>query len=164
MIRPPATSMVSPVSQEAAFPVHGSYPDLAGKVVVVTGGSRGIGARTAQAFAGQGAAVCVVGRDEDALAGVVAGITATGGTAIGAVADVTDSAALDPAAAPSENTGARNSALTSSRQGQPRAARRPVEPALRPGARPPRAVPCRARCVPGAVTRVSSTGWSARPV
>jgi 3-oxoacyl-[acyl-carrier protein] reductase len=72
-----------------------SYPDLTGKSVVVTGGSRGIGAQTARAFAAQGAKVCAVGRDQDTLAAVVAGITGKGGTAIGAVADVTDSASLD---------------------------------------------------------------------
>ena len=57
----------------------GSYPDLAGKVAVVTGGSRGIGAATAAAFAANGAAVAVVGRDEAALAAVTADIAARGG-------------------------------------------------------------------------------------
>ncbi|MQY26720.1 SDR family NAD(P)-dependent oxidoreductase [Nocardia aurantia] len=71
-----------------------TYADLTGKVAVVTGGSRGIGARTARLLAEQGTAVCVVGRDEDALTGVVAAITAAGGTAIGKVADVTDPDAL----------------------------------------------------------------------
>ncbi|MYV99553.1 SDR family NAD(P)-dependent oxidoreductase [Streptomyces sp. SID3343] len=72
-----------------------TYSDLAGKVVVVTGGSRGIGARTAGAFAEQGALVCAVGRDHRALDAVVAGIADKGGAAFGAIADVTDSAALD---------------------------------------------------------------------
>ncbi|MEV0408743.1 SDR family NAD(P)-dependent oxidoreductase [Actinoallomurus sp. NPDC050550] len=72
-----------------------TYPDLAGRVVVITGGSRGIGARTARAFAAQGSKVCVVGRDEGALASVVAGITEAGGTAIDAAADVTDATALE---------------------------------------------------------------------
>jgi 3-oxoacyl-[acyl-carrier protein] reductase len=71
-----------------------NYPDLAGKVVVITGGSRGIGARTARAFAEQGAKVCVVGRDKAALAAVAAAITGNGGVATFAAADVTDSAAL----------------------------------------------------------------------
>ncbi|MCO5969149.1 SDR family NAD(P)-dependent oxidoreductase [Actinoallomurus soli] len=71
-----------------------TYSDLAGKVVVVTGGSRGIGARTARAFAAQGAEVCAVGRDTEALARVVAGIARDGGVAIDVAADVTDSAAL----------------------------------------------------------------------
>jgi NAD(P)-dependent dehydrogenase (short-subunit alcohol dehydrogenase family) len=71
-----------------------SYPDLQGKTVLVTGGSRGIGAHTARAFAAQGAQVCAVGRDQAALDGVVADITAAGGTAIAVAADVTDSTAL----------------------------------------------------------------------
>ncbi|MGW8378987.1 SDR family NAD(P)-dependent oxidoreductase [Streptomyces sp. ODS28] len=71
------------------------YPDLRGKTVIVTGGSRGIGARTARAFADQGAAVCAVGRDREALDAVVAGITHRGGKALAVVADVTESAALE---------------------------------------------------------------------
>ncbi len=67
-----------------------TYPYLHGKVVVVTGGSRGIGAHTAEAFAAQGSRVCVVGRDRAALDAVAAKITAAGGTALPAVADVTD--------------------------------------------------------------------------
>lgn len=74
-----------------------TYPDLHDKVVLVTGGSRGIGAQTARAFAAQGAKVCAVGRDRAALASVVAGITEAGGTAISAPADVTDSTAVGTA-------------------------------------------------------------------
>jgi 3-oxoacyl-[acyl-carrier protein] reductase len=77
--------------------VAGQYADLNGRIVFITGGSRGIGAQTARAFAARGAGVCVVGRDEEALAAVVADITGKGGTAVSAVADVTDSAALDDA-------------------------------------------------------------------
>lgn len=71
-----------------------SYPGLPGKTVVVTGGSRGIGAQTARAFAAQGANVCAVGRDRDALDRVVADIGSDGGSAVAVVADVTDAAAL----------------------------------------------------------------------
>ena len=71
-----------------------TYSDLRSKTVLVTGGSRGIGAQTARAFAAQGARVCVVARDRSALDTVVAGITSAGGTAIAAAADVTDAAAL----------------------------------------------------------------------
>ncbi|MBO2447387.1 SDR family oxidoreductase [Actinomadura barringtoniae] len=74
--------------------MSGEFKDLAGKVVVITGGSRGLGAQTAREFAGQGAKVCVVGRDAEALDGVVAGIVKDGGTAIAVTADATDSGAL----------------------------------------------------------------------
>jgi 3-oxoacyl-[acyl-carrier protein] reductase len=66
-----------------------SYPDLAGKVAVVTGGSRGIGAATARALADNGAAVAVVGRDQAAIDATVQTITAHGATALGVPADCT---------------------------------------------------------------------------
>jgi len=72
----------------------GVYPDLAGTTAVVTGGSRGVGAATAQAFAANGAAVAVVGRDDAALAGAVQTISSHGGRAIGVSADCTNDAAL----------------------------------------------------------------------
>jgi 3-oxoacyl-[acyl-carrier protein] reductase len=72
-----------------------SYPDLAGQIAVVTGGSRGIGAATAAALAACGAAVAVVGRDEAALQGVTDGIAASGGRAIWVAADCTVPAELD---------------------------------------------------------------------
>lgn len=60
---------------------------LAGKVAVVTGGSRGIGAATARALGARGARVVVVGRDRTALAEVAASISAAGATAIALTAD-----------------------------------------------------------------------------
>jgi len=78
---------------------YGSYPDLAGKVAIVTGGSRGIGAATAAALAASGASVAVVGRDEAALAAVTAGISESGGRAIWAAADCRVPADLDRMAA-----------------------------------------------------------------
>ncbi|MFB4308844.1 SDR family NAD(P)-dependent oxidoreductase [Actinomadura sp. GTD37] len=68
------------------------YPELNGTVAVVTGGSRGIGAATARAFAAEGARVAVIGRDEEALGRVAKEI---GGT--GVPADVTDLAAIEAA-------------------------------------------------------------------
>jgi NAD(P)-dependent dehydrogenase (short-subunit alcohol dehydrogenase family) len=62
---------------------------FAGKVVLVTGGSSGIGRATARAFAEEGATVVVAGRDEQRLASTVKEI---GGSASAVVADVTDSA------------------------------------------------------------------------
>ncbi|MGH9068113.1 MAG: SDR family NAD(P)-dependent oxidoreductase [Acidimicrobiales bacterium] len=71
-----------------------TYPDLAGKVAVVTGGSRGIGAATAEALAANGVAVAVVGRDRAAVDGVVGTIAGAGGLAIGETADCTREADL----------------------------------------------------------------------
>jgi 3-oxoacyl-[acyl-carrier protein] reductase len=70
-------------------------PDLSDQVVVVTGGSRGIGAGSARRFAALGAAVAVSGRDRPALESVVASITDQGGRAVGIPADCTDQAAVD---------------------------------------------------------------------
>jgi 3-oxoacyl-[acyl-carrier protein] reductase len=78
-----------PVRNPVALAATGSYPDLAGKVAVVTGGSRGIGAATATALAANGAAVAVVGRDTKALTGVTQRIESEGGRAIWIAADCT---------------------------------------------------------------------------
>ena len=61
---------------------------LAGKVVVVTGGSRGIGFAIASLLAEDGAAVVVSGRDAARLVRASEEIEALGGTAVGVVADV----------------------------------------------------------------------------
>src|SRR5215217_4654909 len=72
-----------------------TYPDLADKVAVVTGGSGGIGAATCRLLAQNGAKVTVNGRDEAAIDSVVEEIRESGGEAIGVAADVTDFAATE---------------------------------------------------------------------
>lgn len=69
------------------------------QVIVITGASSGIGLVTARKAAAAGAKVMLVARDEAALAEAVAGITAAGGTADHAVADVGNAAAVREAAA-----------------------------------------------------------------
>jgi len=72
-----------------------SYPDLAGKVAVVTGGSGGIGAATCQLLAANGAKVAVNGRDRARIQAVVDAIgDGGGGQAIGVDGDCTDPAAV----------------------------------------------------------------------
>lgn len=64
------------------------YPDLAGKVALVTGGSKGIGAATVRALAANHARVAVNGRDVSAIEALVRELRDAGGEAIGAPADV----------------------------------------------------------------------------
>ena len=65
-----------------------SLKPLAEQVMLITGASSGIGLVTARAAAARGAKVMLVARNRQALAGIVEEITASGGTAAFAVADV----------------------------------------------------------------------------
>jgi len=67
--------------------------DFAGKTVLITGASRGIGAAVARAFAAEGASVAVnYLQNAEAAAATVAACTAAGGDALAIQADVTDRA------------------------------------------------------------------------
>ena len=70
------------------------YPDLVGKVAVVTGGSGGIGAATCRLLAANGARVAVNGRDRTRIQTVVDAIHEGGGEAVGVDGDCTDPAAV----------------------------------------------------------------------
>jgi 3-oxoacyl-[acyl-carrier protein] reductase len=72
-----------------------TYPDLAGRVAVVTGGSGGIGAATRRLLATNGAKVAVIGRDEARISAVVDEIRSAGSDALGAAADCNDLAAVE---------------------------------------------------------------------
>jgi NAD(P)-dependent dehydrogenase (short-subunit alcohol dehydrogenase family) len=66
---------------------------LEGKTAIVTGASKGIGKAIAELFAEEGASVVLTARGQQALDETVNGITASGGKAIGIVADSSDPAA-----------------------------------------------------------------------
>ena len=67
-----------------------SYPELKGRVAVVTGAAHGIGAVTARLFAGQGARVALIDIDEANAKKVESDIRQAGGTAATMRTDVTD--------------------------------------------------------------------------
>jgi NAD(P)-dependent dehydrogenase (short-subunit alcohol dehydrogenase family) len=70
---------------------------LAGAVALITGGGRGIGRLLGRALAGAGAAVGLIARSGDELAGSVRLITDDGGRAAAVAADASDPAAIEHA-------------------------------------------------------------------
>ncbi len=68
---------------------------LAGRLAVVTGASRGIGAATAAAMAAAGAHVVLAARDRQALGDVAGRIKVAGGQATSVPTDVSDEAAVE---------------------------------------------------------------------
>jgi len=77
--------------------------DLQGRVALVTGSSRGIGAAIARCFAAEGAAVIVHGRDPQAVAAIQEQIATAGGTVISVLADLTDFTQIQAIRATIEN-------------------------------------------------------------
>ncbi|MEV6947195.1 SDR family oxidoreductase [Streptomyces sp. NPDC051172] len=67
---------------------------LTGKVVLITGASRGIGAAAARLFAAEGAAVVLAARSTGALDAIVADIRAEGGAADAVPLDLADRASI----------------------------------------------------------------------
>jgi short-subunit dehydrogenase len=73
----------------------GAPSPLAGRTVLVTGASSGIGEATAHAAAARGATVLLVARRADALADVARAVRAAGGRAHAYPCDLTDGPAVD---------------------------------------------------------------------
>src|SRR5262245_39900360 len=63
--------------------------NIEGKVVVITGASRGLGESTARLLAANGAKVALGARRKDRIDALVKDITAKGGSALGFKTDVT---------------------------------------------------------------------------
>ncbi|MFI1924882.1 MULTISPECIES: SDR family oxidoreductase [unclassified Streptomyces] len=80
-------------------PYGSRYASLAGRTAVVTGAASGIGEAVAVLLAASGARVALLARRGDRLESVVEKIRADGGEALAVVADVTDDASVDAAAA-----------------------------------------------------------------
>ena len=64
-----------------------TYPDLEGKVALVTGGSRGIGAATCRMLAANGVRVAVSARSQEGVDALAAELRETGADAVGITAD-----------------------------------------------------------------------------
>jgi NAD(P)-dependent dehydrogenase (short-subunit alcohol dehydrogenase family) len=79
------------------LPTTSAEHPLLGRVALVMGASRGIGAATARALARAGARVVLASRDECALQNVAAGIRSAGGQATVLSADVRDEAQVKAA-------------------------------------------------------------------
>jgi 3-oxoacyl-[acyl-carrier protein] reductase len=82
--------MTTPSSDDG----HARYPDLQGRVVVVTGGTKGIGLATAELLARNGGRVVVNGRDEAYTDRVAAELRDSGHDVLGVAADVSSIAGL----------------------------------------------------------------------
>jgi NAD(P)-dependent dehydrogenase (short-subunit alcohol dehydrogenase family) len=101
-----------------------------GRVALVAGASRGIGAATAEAFAAAGAAVVLGARDAAALDSVARAIEASGGRAIAVRADVTDAASVrELVAAAIEGFGRLDVAFNNAAGGPPPTPLADIDPA-----------------------------------
>jgi NAD(P)-dependent dehydrogenase (short-subunit alcohol dehydrogenase family) len=70
---------------------------LEGKVAVVTGAARGIGAAIAQAFAREGAGLALLDLDQAVLDQTATSLAESGAKPLTAVADIADPAAVEQA-------------------------------------------------------------------
>ncbi|WP_363797140.1 2,3-dihydro-2,3-dihydroxybenzoate dehydrogenase [Lysobacter firmicutimachus] len=76
-----------------------SAGEFAGRLVLVTGAARGIGAATAERLAGEGARLALIDRDGDTLAATAARLRDCGAEVGATALDLADAAAVDAAVA-----------------------------------------------------------------
>jgi NAD(P)-dependent dehydrogenase (short-subunit alcohol dehydrogenase family) len=81
-------------TETTATPTHTPVGLLTGKVVFITGASRGIGAAAARLFSREGAAVVLAARSTDALERLVKEVRADGGTADAVPLDLADQSSV----------------------------------------------------------------------
>ena len=81
-------------AETAPAPAPGEDRLMQGRVALIAGASKGIGAATAEAFAAAGAAVVLAARDATALESVAEKIRACGGRATALRADVSDAGSV----------------------------------------------------------------------
>ena len=96
--RPFATAVLDsgPKTPDPFLPMN---LDLENKVVIITGGAKGIGAAITRGFAAEGAVACIFGRNREEAAALVAEIAAAGGQADSYHCEMTDEAAVRAAVA-----------------------------------------------------------------
>jgi NAD(P)-dependent dehydrogenase (short-subunit alcohol dehydrogenase family) len=120
----------APIVSDAALPEFVRPEDeLAGAVVLVSGGGRGLGRVLARTLGRAGAAVALLARSGDELAAAVEEIEGAGGTAAASIADVTDQWALAAAVAElSERLGPPNVLINNAAIGGPAGPMQDVDP------------------------------------